>query len=80
MVDSTATELLMTTLFTSPATTQGAALKSAQSAFIKRTDAYSHPFYWAAFSIVGDSARAMPKAATPATRQAAVAPVGRSGS
>ena len=59
-VDSVATELLMSTLFTARAATQGEALQAAQHAFIVRDDAYSHPFYWAAFSIVGDSARAMP--------------------
>src|SRR6202008_1189665 len=61
MVDSTATERLMSTLFTSKAATQGEAMKAAQQAFITRSDAYSHPFYWAAFSIVGDGARAMPR-------------------
>jgi CHAT domain-containing protein len=68
-VDSVATELLMSTLFTSRVATQGEALQAAQHAFIMRDDAYSHPFYWAAFSIVGDSARAMPKM-TPSARQA----------
>jgi CHAT domain-containing protein len=63
MVDSSATELLMSTLFTSNTATQGEALQAAQLAFITRSDAYSHPFYWAAFSIVGDSARAMPRMA-----------------
>lgn len=70
MVDSKATELLMSTLFKSQAATQGAAMKAAQQVFIARRDAYSHPFYWAAFSIVGDSARAMPQAARPTARQA----------
>jgi CHAT domain-containing protein len=80
MVDSTATELLMSTLFTSSAATQGEAMQAAQHAFITRSDAYSHPFYWAAFSIVGDSARAMPKMAPPTARQAQAAPVAPSGS
>jgi CHAT domain-containing protein len=70
MVDSAATELLMTTLFTSTAATQGAALQAAQRVLIDRPDAYSHPFYWASFSIVGDSARPMPKLVQPAVRQA----------
>jgi CHAT domain-containing protein len=71
MVDSAATELLMTDLFTSKAATQGAALRAAQGAFIQRADAYSHPFYWASFSLVGDAARAMPKVSSgPPSRQA----------
>jgi CHAT domain-containing protein len=60
-VDSKATELLMTNVFTSKASTQGAALAEAEKAFMGRSDAYSHPFYWAAFSIVGDSRRAQPR-------------------
>jgi len=70
MVDSAATEVLMTTLFTASAATQGAALQAAQRTLIDRPDGYSHPFYWASFSIVGDSARPMPKPALPAVRQA----------
>ena len=60
-VDSTATELLMTSVFTSNAATQGEALSAAERQFMERSDAYSHPFYWAAFSIVGDGRRAQPK-------------------
>ncbi|MDB5445795.1 MAG: hypothetical protein JWQ97_1112 [Phenylobacterium sp.] len=60
-VDSVATERLMTSLFTAGATSQGQAMKAAESAFIDGGGAYSHPFYWAAFSIVGDSSRALPK-------------------
>lgn len=59
-VDSTATELLMSSVFTSKAATQGEALADAEKLFMGRSDAYSHPFYWAAFSIVGDSRRAQP--------------------
>jgi CHAT domain-containing protein len=60
-VDSTATEMLMTQVFTSKAATQGEALSEAERQFIGRSDAYSHPFYWAAFSIVGDSRRPQPR-------------------
>jgi CHAT domain-containing protein len=74
MVDSSATELLMSTLFTSKAVTQGEAMKAAQQAFIRRSDSYSHPFYWAAFSIVGDSARTMPTMANSTARQAQAEP------
>ncbi len=59
-VDSKATELLMSSVFTSKAATQGEALADAQKVFMARSDAYSHPFYWAAFSIVGDGRRAQP--------------------
>ena len=60
-VDSTATELLMTNVFTSKAATQGEALSAAERQFMDRSDAYSHPFYWAAFSIVGDGRRPQPR-------------------
>ena len=60
-VDSAGTELLMTTLFTGTAETQGEALEAAQKAFIARSDQYAHPYYWAAFSIVGDGARQLPR-------------------
>jgi CHAT domain-containing protein len=59
-VDSVATEMLMTDLFTSKAPTQGLALKAAEADFFERPDGYSHPFYWAAFSIIGDGGRPTP--------------------
>ena len=60
-VDSAGTELLMKTLFTGAADSQGDALEAAQKAFMGRSDQYAHPYYWAAFSIVGDSARQLPR-------------------
>lgn len=60
-VNSAATEILMSALFKSKAATQGEALAEAERSFIARDDAYSHPYYWAAFSIVGDGARTLPR-------------------
>ncbi len=60
-VDSAATEILMSALFTSKAPTQGLALAEAERSFMARDDDYSHPYYWAAFAIVGDGARALPR-------------------
>ena len=60
-VDSAATEILMSSLFNSKAATQGEALSEAERSFIARDDDYSHPYYWAAFLIVGDGARALPR-------------------
>ena len=57
-VNSEATEILMSALFTSKAATQGDALIEAERSFMARDD-FSHPYYWAAFSIVGDGARAL---------------------
>ena len=60
-VNSEATEILMSAVFRSEAATQGEALADAERSFIARDDAFSHPYYWAAFSIVGDGARALPR-------------------
>ena len=60
-VDSAATEILMSAVFKSKAATQGEALAEAERSFIERDDDYSHPYYWAAFSIVGDGARLLPR-------------------
>jgi CHAT domain-containing protein len=59
-VNSAATEILMSALFKSKAATQGDALIEAERSFMARDD-YSHPYYWAAFLIVGDGARALPR-------------------
>ena len=58
-VNSAATEIPMSALFKSKAATQGDALIEAERSFMARDD-FSHPYYWAAFLIVGDSARPMP--------------------
>ena len=58
--DSTATERLMTEMFTHKGTSQADALSLAARTLMASPDQYSHPFYWAAFTIVGDGARPMP--------------------
>jgi CHAT domain-containing protein len=58
--DSTATERLMTAMFARVGDTQADALRQAQLEMMRTPDRYSHPGYWAAFTIVGDGARAMP--------------------
>lgn len=58
--DSTATERLMTAMFSRAGDSQADALRQAQLDMMKSPDRYSHPGYWAAFTIVGDGARAMP--------------------
>lgn len=60
-VDTTATETFMSTMFKSGASSQGEALAQARRAIMTSSPTYSHPYYWAAFSVFGDSARAMPK-------------------
>ncbi len=59
-VDSQATMNLMTAMFASPASTQAAALHDAALKMMTSKDQYSHPYYWAAFTVVGDGARPMP--------------------
>jgi CHAT domain-containing protein len=65
-VDSEATVRLMTDMFGSHAATQAQALQDAQRS-MQQTARLSHPYYWAAFTIVGDGRRPMPglEAATP---------------
>ena len=58
-VDSEATVKLMTDMFSSRATSQAVALQDAQRS-MQQTPRLSHPYYWAAFTIVGDGRRAMP--------------------
>ena len=60
-VDSSATARLMASMFQAGKGTQGEALATAQRAMINSPDQYSHPFFWAAFSLVGDGERAMPQ-------------------
>jgi CHAT domain-containing protein len=70
-VDSGATVQLMTGMFRSGADTQAEALRRASAAMMASPDHYSHPYYWAAFTVVGDGARAMPQPQA-ATQTAAV--------
>jgi CHAT domain-containing protein len=59
-IDSEATVRLMTAMFASHAPTQSGALREAALGLMASPDQYSHPYYWAAFTVVGDGARAMP--------------------
>jgi CHAT domain-containing protein len=58
-VDSASSEKLMTGLFRSGAATQAEGLKLAQ-AQLMNDPRYSHPYYWAAFTLVGDGGRPLP--------------------
>jgi CHAT domain-containing protein len=60
-VDSGATADLMTTMFDQTDSSQAEALAKAEQKMMARPDEYSHPYYWAPFTIVGDGARSMPK-------------------
>ncbi len=60
-VDSAATVRLMTGLFAGQAATEGEALQKAQ-VVLQQSAEWSHPYFWAPFTIVGDGARAMPTA------------------
>jgi CHAT domain-containing protein len=59
-VDVHAMVNLMTTMFASGAPTQAGALRDAQLKMMNSEGQYSHPYYWAAFTVVGDGARPMP--------------------
>jgi CHAT domain-containing protein len=58
-VDSAATVRLMTGLFSASAPSEAEALQRAQVSLQQSAD-WSHPYFWAPFTIVGDGARAMP--------------------
>jgi CHAT domain-containing protein len=58
-VDVHAMVELMTSMFASGAPTESAALRQADLKMIA-SEQYSHPYYWAAFTVVGDGARPMP--------------------
>lgn len=60
-IDSDATVRLMTGMFRSGEQTQAGALQKATLAMMNSPDQYSHPYYWSAFTIVGDGDRAMPR-------------------
>jgi CHAT domain-containing protein len=67
-VDSAATVRLMTGLFSAQAPSEAEALQRAQVSLQQSTD-WSHPYFWAPFTIVGDGARAMPTSGVGATGQ-----------
>lgn len=61
-VDSAATVRLMTGLFSAAAPSEAEALQRAQVSLQQSSD-WSHPYFWAPFTIVGDGTRAMPTSA-----------------
>ena len=54
------TDQLMQAMFDAKAATQADALRQAQLTLMTDPN-YSHPYYWAGFTLVGDGAKAMPK-------------------
>jgi len=54
------TDQLMQAMFDANATSQADALRQAQLSLMNDPN-YSHPYYWAGFTLVGDGAKAMPK-------------------
>jgi CHAT domain-containing protein len=60
-VDSAATVRLMTGLFSAGAPSEAESLQKAQAA-LQRSETWSHPYFWAPFTIVGDGSRPMPTA------------------
>ncbi len=63
-VDSAATVRLMTELFSSHAPDAAEGLQRAQIG-MQQEPKWSHPYYWAPFTVVGDGARPIPTAAAP---------------
>jgi len=59
-VDVHAMVTLMTSMFAAGAPTQAEALRQADLKMIDSGSRYSHPYYWAAFTVIGDGARPMP--------------------
>jgi CHAT domain-containing protein len=58
-IPETSNQLIMTSVFRPGSGDQAESLRRAQLALMD-DKAYSHPFYWAAFSLVGDGARSFP--------------------
>lgn len=61
-VDSAATVRLMTGMFQAGGDSKAGALTRSQLALIQ-SEQYSHPYFWAPFTIVGDGARPLPTGA-----------------
>ncbi len=59
-IDSKATVRLMTGMFQADQPTQAGSLEASMTAFMDSPN-YSHPYYWAAFTLVGDGDRPMPR-------------------
>jgi CHAT domain-containing protein len=62
-VDSVATVRLMTGMFSASAPSQAEALGQAQRVLIQ-SEQFSHPYFWAPFTIVGDGSKPLPAAVT----------------
>jgi CHAT domain-containing protein len=60
-VDSAATVRLMTGLFSADTPSEAESLQKAQ-AVLQQSEAWSHPYFWAPFTIVGDGSRPIPTA------------------
>jgi len=60
-VDSVATVRLMTGMFSAASPTKAGALTKAQIA-LQQSEQFSHPYFWAPFTIVGDGSRPLPGA------------------
>ena len=61
-VDSVATVRLMTGMFSSGAPTKAEALTASQRA-LQQNEQFSHPYFWAPFTIVGDGSKPLPRGA-----------------
>jgi len=61
-VDSVATVRLMTGMFAASAPTKAESLTRSQQA-LQQSEQFSHPYYWAPFTIVGDGSKPLPAAA-----------------
>jgi CHAT domain-containing protein len=62
-VDSVATVRLMTGMFGSGAGSEAEGMQKAQVA-LQQNDQFSHPYFWAPFTIVGDGSKPLPNAST----------------
>ncbi|WP_430426090.1 CHAT domain-containing protein [Phenylobacterium sp.] len=62
-VDSVATVRLMTGMFSAAAPSKAESLTRSQ-VILQQSEQFSHPYYWAPFTIVGDGSKPLPAAAT----------------
>ena len=59
-VDTRASMRLMQDMFARKSSSQADALAGAERSMMSSPDQYSHPYFWAPFTVVGDGARPMP--------------------
>ena len=59
-VDTRASMRLMQEMFARKSASQADALAGAERSMMSSPDQYSHPYFWAPFTVVGDGARPMP--------------------